>query len=196
MVARLTDDGNRLTSGGRFRRTVEDLATGTGEGAPSLQATIDILVPTYTGHARQNRRVGELVTTEVKGLAEAIRRPSIDVDLRLVRLDGSTLDAALCVPDEVAAFTVKALATTVRSKPTDSVDVWRCLELLSAAGVEPGAFAEDDAVAAARRAHQLFDDRLALGMAHLTSERSLNAESADSLHTRIQALMARCLPEA
>lgn len=195
LVDRLAELGYERMSGCRFERTVGDLAGRVSGHAPTLQATIDILVPAYTGHARQDRRVGDLVTTEVYGLAEAIRRPSVDVHLRMVRLDGSTLDASLQVPDEVGAFTLKALATTVRSETTDSVDVWRCLELLSAAGVKPAAFTSDDAASAARRTHQLFDDRAGLGMAHLTSERALNSTAADALHTRIQALMARCLPD-
>lgn len=194
LAERLADIGYERTSGCRFERTLTELASLVTGDAPAPRATIDILVPTYTGHARQNCRVGDLVTTEVRGLAEAIRRTAIDVHLRMARLDGAMLDASLRVPDELGAFTLKSLATTVRSKPTDTVDVWRCLELLSAAGVRSDAFTSDDAVAAARRARQLFDDRSAFGMTHLASERSLQPAAADALHTRIQALMQRCLP--
>jgi hypothetical protein len=194
LVERLEEIGYEKTSGCRFERTLHELAGLVKGDAPTPRATIDILVPTYTGHARQDRRVGDLVTTEVPGLAEAIRRPSIDVHLRMVRLDGSTRDASLRVPDEVGAFTLKSLATTVRSKPTDTVDVWRCLELLAAAGVRPASFTNDEAIAAARRARQLFDDRDARGMSDLASERSLRPAAADALHTRIVALMQRCLP--
>lgn len=34
-------------------------------------------------------------------------------------------------PDEVAALTLKAFASQVRDKPTDVVDLWRCLEVAS-----------------------------------------------------------------
>ncbi len=39
-------------------------------------------------------------------------------------------------PMKVSALTLKAFATSVRMKPTDIIDVWRCLEICFAAGVK------------------------------------------------------------
>ncbi len=51
-----------------------------------------------------------------------------------------THHAELWFPDEVAALVLKAFATRVRSKATDVVDLWRCLEVALAAGVQPSDF--------------------------------------------------------
>lgn len=55
------------------------------------------------------------------------------MSLHLRCLNGSVLDADLCFPDEAAALALKALATQARSKDTDVVDLWRCLEVCAAA---------------------------------------------------------------
>lgn len=191
---RLRGLGYELVSGCRFERPINDLAS-RSRNAVALppRATIDILVPGYTSRLRDDRQVGELVTTEVPGLAEVMKRPGIPIDLRMVRLDGSSMQAHLVVPDEVGAFTVKVFASTVRDKASDVVDAWRCLELLAAAKTDPGRFGTGEPAEAARIARALFDDRSGSGMADLASERGLNGEAADALHTRLQALMARHL---
>lgn len=47
-------------------------------------AALDLLVPSNRTRARNTVNVGDVVTTEVPGLAEALRRPGIHVavDLR------------------------------------------------------------------------------------------------------------------
>jgi len=51
-------------------------------------------------------------------------------------LNGDLSSVRLPFPDEVSALVLKAFATTVRTKPTDIVDVWRCLEICLGAGVK------------------------------------------------------------
>ncbi len=112
-----------------------------GAASGARQAIIDVLVPAYTGRARQNLKItDDLVTTEVPGLAAALGRPPVVMRLELQRMDGQTLNATLPFPDELSALVLKALATRVRNKPTDVTDVWRCLEIALAAGVAPEEF--------------------------------------------------------
>jgi hypothetical protein len=58
----------------------------------------------------------------------------------LRRLNGEALHATLPFPDEVSALVLKALATRVRDKATDTTDIWRCLEIALAARVVPQDF--------------------------------------------------------
>lgn len=139
LLGRLRGLGYEQTAGNRFAREVTDVPLRLeGADAKERHAVIDVLIPAYTSRARQNRRVGEdLVTTEVPGLALALKRAAVDLDLELTRLNGEVLDVRLAFPDEVAALTLKAFATTVRSKDTDIVDIWRCLEVALVADVAP-----------------------------------------------------------
>jgi hypothetical protein len=82
------------------------------------------------------------------------------------------LDIDVAFPDEVAALTLKAFASRVRDKPTDIVDLWRCLEVAYAAGVEAGEFVNGDAAEAAIIIPTLFDRRGGAGMSALAGERS------------------------
>jgi hypothetical protein len=126
-------------AGNRFARTVPDIpvmVTGTQED--SRQAIIDVLIPAYTSRARENVKVSDdLVTTEVPGLAAALSRQPVTMELELRRLNGDTLLATLPFPDEVSALVLKSLATRVRAKVTDVADIWRCLEIAFAAEVVP-----------------------------------------------------------
>jgi len=78
----------------------------------------------------------DLVTTEVPALHIALARAPVELALDLRRLNGDVLAVRLLFPDEVSALTLKAFATSVRMKPTDIIDVWRCLEICFAAGVK------------------------------------------------------------
>ena len=91
----------------------------------------------YTSRVRQNRRFGtHLVTTEAPGLATALKRPPVTVSLHLHRLNLELLNLHLTIPDEVSAIVLKAFASQVRSKDTDVVDIWRCLEIGFAADLD------------------------------------------------------------
>ncbi len=193
LLERLKDLGYEQVEGNRFARTMADVPVRVArELDVPRRAIIDVLVPAYTSHARQNRRISnELVTTEVPGLATALRRAPVTLSLELHRLNGDTLAAELCFSDEAAALVLKGFATQVRSKPTDVVDVWRCLEVAFAAGVRPNDFADGPAAEAAAHVRELFARRAGSGMAALVDEQRLSAGAADQRFTRLRALIAQ-----
>lgn len=135
------------------------------------------------------------MTTEVPGLALALQREPVVLQMALHRLNGEQLGIDVAFPDEVAALTLKAFAFRVRDKPTDIVDLWRCLEVAYAAGVEAGQFVNGDAAEAAILIPTLFDRRGGAGMSALAGEQRLSNAAADERFTRIRALMQRVLPE-
>lgn len=180
-------------AGNRFGRAVLDLPR--VESSQERAALVDVLVPAYTSRARTDRKFGDyLVTTEVPGLAVALQRPPVVLDVEMVRLNHEVLRARLLLPDEVSALVLKAAATRVRDKGTDHVDLWRCLEVAYAAGIEPADFAREEEVDAARRVRQLFDNRAAPGMVAIVAEHRLSERAADERLTRIRALIERVLP--
>lgn len=124
-VVRLKELGYRHVKGNRFMKTMPHLATINGVAPDSI---IDVLVPSYTSRARNNVKHGEIVTTEVPGLATAMQRPFIECDLSVTRLDGQIDDFTILIPDELASLVLKTLARRVRDEDKDAVDVWRCLE--------------------------------------------------------------------
>lgn len=62
--------GYRKVKGNRWERRIDDRRV----------AAVDLLIPTYRSRARDSVTVGSVVTTEVPGLAEALRRPAVPVD--------------------------------------------------------------------------------------------------------------------
>jgi len=103
LIDRLVALGYEQVAGDRFARTMTDLPVRlVGTDEPTRRAIIDVLIPAYTSRPRSNRKVGEaLVATEVPGLATALQRPAITMDLRMLRLDRSMLTATLSFCDEV-----------------------------------------------------------------------------------------------
>ena len=196
LLQRLRDVGYEKIEGNRFARTLSDLPVASprrGVGhAP--QAIIDVLVPAYTSRARQNRAIGnELVTTEVLGLATALKRAPVTMSLTLQRLNGVVLTADLSFPDEVAALVLKAFATQVRNKATDVVDVWRCLEVALASGMQPGSFDDAHSAEAAALVRALFARKDGPGMRALVAEQRLSSTATDARFTRLRALVDRVL---
>lgn len=102
----------------------------------------------------------------------------------------------LAFPDEVAALTLKALATTVRSKDTDIVDIWSCLEVALVADVAPSEFEDGRTAEAATIIRKLFDDRKGTGMAAVCEAQGLSEEAGDVRFARVRALGARVLGTA
>lgn len=84
--------------------------------------------------------VGSVVTTEVPGLAEALQRPGITLDVEMHLTDGTQQRAMVVIPDAIGTLALKAGARTVRSETRDAEDLWRCLEVAAAEGVRPAAF--------------------------------------------------------
>jgi hypothetical protein len=96
LIERLMDLGYERRAGNRFARLMTDIPVAIrGEKQPAREAIVDILVPTYTSRARQNRRFGDhLVTTEVQGLATALARDPVTMALELHRLNGETFECS------------------------------------------------------------------------------------------------------
>lgn len=195
MIGRLIARGYEQVEGNRFARSVEDVpVTVQGGDGPPREAVVDVLVPSYRTRARSSHRVSaDLVTTEVSGLALALQREPVVLQMALHRLNGEQLEIDVAFPDEVAALTLKAFASQVRDKPTDIVDLWRCLEVSYAAGTDAGAFAQGEAAEAARIVRALFDKRNGAGMSALQGEQRLSEAAGDERFTRIRALAQRVL---
>ncbi|MBK5224225.1 MAG: hypothetical protein JJE52_15405 [Acidimicrobiia bacterium] len=194
LIGRLLERGYEQVEGNRFARLIKDIPVTVGGAEGPRFAVIDVLVPSYRTRARSNHRVSDdLVTTEVPGLALALQREPVLLHMELHRLKGEQLDVEMAYPDEVAALTLKAFASQVRDKPTDIVDLWRCLEVAYAAGTETEAFAGGDAAEAARVVRALFERRDGAGMSTLVGEQRLSDTAADERFTRIRALIQRVL---
>lgn len=138
----------------------------------------------------------DLVTTEVPGLQIALARDPVELTLDLRRLNGDLLSMRLLFPDEVSALTLKAFATRVRLKPTDVIDVWRCLEICFAANVDAEAFSRGTAAEAAAIVRDLFDGPDNFGIRKLAEQQRLSPNATDQRQTRIRALTARLLSPA
>lgn len=195
LIGRLLERGYKQVEGNRFARPIDDVPVTVRGAEESRSAVVDVLVPSYRTRARNNHRVSDdLVTTEVPGLALALQREPVVLQMELHRLNGEQLDVEVAYPDEIAALTLNAFASQVREKPTDVVDLWRCLEIAYAAGTDEAAFVEGEAAEAAHIVQALFDDRNGTGMSALVSEQSLAETAADERFTRIRALIQRVLP--
>jgi uncharacterized protein (DUF2342 family) len=79
-------------------------------------------------------------------------------------------------------------------KPTDTIDVCRCLEICFAAGVQADAFSRRVTAQGAAITRKLFERRDGPGMLALIDQQRLGKEAADQRYTRIRALIARLLP--
>lgn len=165
-------------AGNRWERRIDDRRV----------VTVDLLIPTYRSRARDTVAVGSVVTTEVPGLAEALRRPAVHVDVELRLTDGTTLSASVALPDAVGMMALKTLVRTVRTEDRDVEDLWRCLEIAAAEGVEPASFDSSEPLRRVRTAlwRELGPDGTAL--ATLTA--GLHADPAARLRTRVRALLA------
>ena len=106
----------------------------------AVVATVDLLIPTYRSRARETVTVGSVVTTEVPGLAEALRRPAIATEVEMVLTDGATLSTIVSLPDAIGMLALKTMVRTVRTEVRDAEDLWRCLEVAAADGAEPATF--------------------------------------------------------
>jgi hypothetical protein len=191
VVSRLKDIDYQQVTGNRFARRLIDIPAGMkGESdSPSQETFIDVLIPAYTSRAHENVDVGDdLVTTEVLGLQFALARTPVMIDLTLQRLNGQTLHCELPFADELSAVVLKSFTTRVRFKDTDIADIWRCLEIAFAAGLEPADFAKGTRAEAAETIRKLFSTRHGAAMAALAREQHLSVEAADGRFTRMRAL--------
>jgi hypothetical protein len=168
--------GYHKVRGNRWERSLPDRRT----------ATVDLLVPAYTSRTRNDVRVGDVVTTEVPGLATALRRSSVALDATLRLSDGTVRATTITLPDAYATLVLKARARTVRSESRDVEDLWRCLEIAAADGVTPDFVPADDP----DRLRETLYRELGPGgpaLEILTSD--LQRDAATRLRTRILALL-------
>ncbi|MEX2658923.1 MAG: hypothetical protein WD232_04445 [Acidimicrobiales bacterium] len=150
-------------------------------------AAVDLLVPAYRTRARDTVTVGDVVTTEVPGLAEALRRPGITMDAELRLTDGARLNASVVLPDAVGTLALKALVRSVRNERRDVEDLWRCLEVAAADGVTPSMFHDDPSSGAVRAA--LWRELGPGGRALPQLTADLQDGAAARLRTRVRALL-------
>ena len=169
--------GYRKVLGNRWERNLDDRRV----------AAVDLLVPAYRSRARDTVKVGDVVTTEVPGLAEALRRPGVEIAAELRLTDGSQLQTNVLLPDAIGTLALKAGARTVRNETRDAEDLWRCLEVAAAEGVRPVDF-DDPALSGLQQllAHELGDGGSSLPV--LTA--GLQDEAAARMRTRLRALLA------
>ena len=58
----------------------------------------------------------------------------------MILTDGTTRSTKVSLPDAVGMLALKAMVRTVRAEARDAEDLWRCLEVDAADGVEPSIF--------------------------------------------------------
>lgn len=150
-------------------------------------AAVDLLIPAYTSRPRHTKRVGGVVTTEVPGLAVALRRPGTSVDAELRLTTGAICETRIMLPDALATLELKARVRTVRDEERDAQDLWRCLEIAANDGVTPELV---DAEGGAGLRELLYQE-LGVGGASLSAvSRGLQDNAAARLRTRIRSLLA------
>jgi hypothetical protein len=153
-------------------------------------ASVDLLIPAYTSRARP-RQVGDVVTTEVPGLAAALRRPAISISARFQLTSGDVRDAAVALPDALGMLALKALVRTVRNEDRDAQDLWRGLEVAAADGITPD-IVHNEPEAAELRA--LLHRELGPGGSSLEAiTDDVRADAAARLRTRIRSLLAEVI---
>ena len=145
-------------------------------------------MPDYTSRPRQTRRVGNVVTTEVPGLAVSLRRSGIAVNTQLRLLDGEVRETTVMLPDALATLILKARVRTVRDETRDAADLWRCLEIAAADSVTPETVDGEPGAGDLRRLlhRELGPDGTSLdAITH-----GLQGDAAARIRTRIRSLLA------
>lgn len=151
-------------------------------------AAVDLLVPTYRSRARDTVTIGDVVTTEVPGLAEALRHPGITIDAELHLTDGTQHTATVVLPDAAGILALKTLVRSVRDERRDVEDLWRCLEIAAADGVTPSMFDSGQPLGHIREV--LWQQLGPHGRALPQLTDGLQEEPAARLRTRVRALLA------
>ena len=188
---RLKELGYERMAGNIFERDVHDIPVAARDGR-SHRAVVEVLVPAYTSRARQNLRLGDhLTTTEVPGLAEALKRPAVTCQLRLARLNDQVLETTISLPDEVSALVLKVLVRGQRLEDRDAVDIWRCTEVLIAVGLDLSCLSGKTGDSVRGYLQSSAADRNGQFIRSIVRYRALSAAAGDALHTRLRATVAR-----
>jgi hypothetical protein len=178
LVAAIERRDYRKVAGNRWERPIDDRRV----------ATVDLLVPAHTSRARHTVTIGDVVTTEVPGLALALRRPPVVIDAEFRLTDGVTVTTRVALPDAIGTLALKAGVRTVRSEVRDAQDLWRCLEIAAADGVVPGDFESEAALEALREVlhREVGPDGHALSAIIA----DMSDDAAVRLRTRLRGLLA------
>jgi len=110
LVAEIEALGYTKVACNRWERTVDERRV----------ASVDLLIPAYTSRARHTHRVGDIVTTEVPGLAAALRRGPLAAPAQLRFTDGEIRSATIALPDALGMLMMKARDRTVRHEDGDA----------------------------------------------------------------------------
>ena len=190
LTERLKALGYQRTGGNRFERAVADIPI-TAPVGDARCAVVEVLVPAYTSRPRDTLKLGDhLPTTEVPGLADALKRPAVSCNLRLTRLNGQVLSTHVTLPDEVSAFVLKVMSWQHRLAQRDAVDLWRGAEVLVAAGLNLSGLSEKSA-SSVQQALASVSNRRGLLVESIVKARGFSEQAGDRLHTRLCALAAR-----
>lgn len=176
LITQIEALGYQRVAGNRWERALNERRV----------AAVDLLVPAYTSRARSNVTVGDVVTTEVPGLAYALREPPVEVDVELVLTDQSVRSTRLVLPNAQSTLVLKTFARTVRTEQRDSEDLWRSLEICHAEGVGPRDF--DQGVLEQLRT-ALWHDFGEGGTAVAAVTAGLQQAATAQLRTRLRALV-------
>jgi hypothetical protein len=178
LITAIKDRGYQKVMGNRWERRIDDTRV----------AAADLLVPAYRSRARDTVRIGDIVTTEVPGLAEALHRPGVSLEIDIALTDGSSIAAEVVIPDPAATLGLKAWPRVVRNEGRDAEDLWRCLEIGHAAGVTADVLRDDATLG--QIIPILGREMGPTGAAIDVITRGLNEAEATQRRTRIRALLA------
>lgn len=176
LVNAIEDRGYRKVLGNRWERQLDGQRV----------AAVDLLIPTYRTRARDTVEIGDVVTTEVPGLAEALRRPGVEIEAELRLTAGGLLTSTIVLPDAIGTVAMKSLVRTVRADDRDVEDLWRCLEIAAADGAKPADF-DDSSLRRVRTELWRQLGPKGAGLPALTD--SMRPDAAAGLRTRIRALL-------
>ncbi|MFC4107302.1 hypothetical protein ACFOX0_15395 [Micromonospora zhanjiangensis] len=168
--------------GYRSREAANRFVRGHDDAYGRLDLVVDILAPSFRGRMVPNQRHGELVVDEVPGLALALHRPAVLLDLRVRLTGGPQLTMRVALPDLTSALCLKAMAYRGRYAAKDAVDLWRLLNAAHAAGLRAAAWPDSvTGRAAGDVLHRFFGTPSATGLPQMSPM------PAD--RTRMQALV-------
>ncbi len=169
---------------GASNRFVRPLADG-------LDATIDVLAPSYTGRHEPNQPHGDLVVDEIPGLGYALAADPVSVAVEACLSAGRRLRATVLVPGPLPALVLKLLSYGSRHAPKDAEDVWRLLAVCHATGVGAEAWRRSSV---ALRDAALVLSRFSTVNSHSPTLRAITSDRATI--TRIRTLATAVGPGA
>lgn len=177
LVTEIEKLGYERVAGNRWQRRIDERRV----------AAVDLLVPAYTSRARDTVTVGDVITTEVPGLAYALQQPPVEVNAQLVLTDRTVRSATLALPNAPSTLVLKTLARTIRTETRDAEDLWRALEVCLREGISPTDF---DVGVLEQLRSVLSQDLGSNGAALEVLTTGLQDEAAARMRTRLKALLA------